>query len=173
VRLQTWAFWVGLGVLMVAFVVRIGRPRKAPRAKAPEPVAPYVERPLPLEGPWGPPKVPNSDLPADVDDVLARKCRRCHGSPTRHSAPFPLYTWTDTRGQHHGRLIYERIGLVVASGFMPNLIPANPPVERLTDAEKQILVAWSAAGGPSASLLAKAPPVSSGRGRSPKPKPSR
>jgi hypothetical protein len=165
-------FLVVLGVLMLVVVVRMERPRRPPRAKAPEPAAPYVEVPLPLEAPWGPPKVANSDLPADVDDVLARKCRRCHGSPTRNSAPFPLYTWAETRGRHHGQLIYERIGLAVASGFMPNLIPANPPVERLTAAEKEILVAWVAAGAPSASDLAKVPSVSSGRTRSPKPKPS-
>jgi hypothetical protein len=158
---------------MLAVVVRMERPKRPPRAKAPEPVAPYVEPPLPLEPPWGPPKVPNSDLPADVDDVLARKCRRCHGSPTRHSAPFPLYTWEETRGRHHGQLIYVRIGLAVASGFMPNLVPANPPVEPLTAAEKQILVAWVDAGAPSASELAKAPPVASARARTPKPKPSR
>jgi hypothetical protein len=172
VRLQAWMFLVVLGVLMLVVVVRMERPRRPPRAKAPVPAAPYVEVPLPLEAPWGPPKVPNSDLPADVDDVLARKCRRCHGSPTRNAAPFPLYTWAETRGRHHGQLIYERIGLAVASGFMPNLIPANPPVEKLTAAEKQILVAWVAAGAPSASELAKVPSASSERGRSPKPKPS-
>lgn len=141
---------------MFVVVLRI-EPRRPPRAKAPEPVASYVVPPRPLEEPWGPPKVPNSDLPADVDDVLAKKCRRCHGAPTRHSAPFPLYTWTDTRGQHHGRLVYERIGWAVETGFMPNLIPANPPIERLTDAEKQILLAWVAAGAPSASSLSPKP----------------
>jgi len=166
------AFLVVFGVLMFVVVLRMERPRRPPRAKAPEPVASYVERPRPLEEPWGPPKVPNSDLPADVDDVLAKKCRRCHGAPTRHSAPFPLYTWADTRGKHNGRPIHERIGSAVETGFMPNLIPANPPVERLTDAEKQILLAWVAAGAPSVSSLAKAPAVGSGGRRSPKPKPS-
>jgi hypothetical protein len=172
VRLQAWAFLTVFGVLMLVIVLR-ERPRRPPRAKASEPAVSYVESPQPLEAPWGPPKVPNSDLPADVDDVLAKKCRRCHGSPPRHSAPFPLYTWADTRGQHHGRPIYERIGWAVEVGFMPNLIRANPPVERLTDAEKQILIAWVRAGGPSASLLAKAPAPSSGGRHLPNPKPSR
>jgi hypothetical protein len=158
---------------MLVVVMRMERPKRPPRTRPPEPSAPYVEPPLPLEAPWGPPTVPNSDLPADVDDVLAKKCRRCHGSPVRHAAPFPLYTWADTQGRHHGQLIHERIGVVVASGFMPNMIPANPPVEPLTPAEKQILIAWAAAGGPSASSLAKARSVGSGRGRTPKPKSSR
>jgi hypothetical protein len=158
---------------MVVVVLRMERPRRPPPARVPEPAGSYVEPPLPLEAPWGPPKLPNADLPADVDEVLAKKCRRCHGAPTRHAAPFPLYTWADTRGQYHGQPIYERIGRAVESGFMPNLVPANPPVERLTDAEKQTVLAWVAAGGPSASMVARAEPVSSGTLRSPKPKPTR
>lgn len=138
---------------MLVAVLRMERPERPPRATAVAPVASYVEAPLPLEPPWGPAKQPGSDLPEAVDDVLARKCRRCHGVPARHSAPFPLYTWADTRGKHHGQPIHERIGLAVQSGFMPIMIPANPPVERLTDAEKQTLLAWVADGAPSASEL--------------------
>jgi hypothetical protein len=173
VRVPAWTFLVVLGVLMVVVVARMERPKRPPPSKPPQPATSYVEPPLPLEAPWGPPKLPNADLPADVDDVLARKCRRCHGAPTRHSAPFPLYTWADTRGPHNGQPIYERIGRAVETGFMPNLIRANPPVEPLTDAEKEIVLAWVRAGGPSASsLLAKASPAVSGK-RSPKPRPSR
>jgi hypothetical protein len=128
---------------------------------------------MPLEPPWGPPKQPGSELPADVDDVLAHKCRRCHGVPTRNGAPFPLYTWADTRALHFGNPIYVRLGLAVQSGFMPNLVPANPPVEKLTDAEKKVLLDWVAAGAPSASFVAKGAPVRSGSPRSPKPRPTR
>jgi hypothetical protein len=73
---------------------------------------------------------------------------------------------------HNGKPIYERIGLAVETGFMPNVIPANPPVERLTETEKQTLLAWVAAGAPSASFVSRAPPVRSAPRRSPKPRPS-
>jgi len=159
VHLRAWAFLIVFGVVLFVVVLRMERPHRPPKVKAPEPAGSHVEMPPPLEAPWGPPSVPDSDLPANVDDVLAKKCRRCHGSPTRHSAPFPLYTWADTRGQHHGRLIVERIGWAVETGFMPNLIPANPPVERLTDAEKQVLLAWVAAGGPRAKPTAHRAPA--------------
>jgi hypothetical protein len=153
---------------MFLVVLRKAPPRRPPPARAPTPATAYVEEPLPPEAPWGPLKQPNSELPTAVDDVLGRKCRRCHGSPTRHAAPFPLYTWSDTRGQHHGQPIYARIGQAVESGFMPNLIPANPPVERLTEAEKQTLLSWVAQGAPSASFVAAAPPAGSGK-RNPHP----
>ncbi len=157
---------------MVVVVLRMERPRRPPPSRTPAPVTSYVEAPLPPEPPWGPPKLPNADLPANVDAVLAAKCRRCHGAPTRHAAPFPLYTWADTRAVHNGQPIYQRMGMAVETGFMPQMIPANPPVERLTEEEKRTLIAWVAAGAPSESLLAQAPPVKSGARRSPKPKPT-
>lgn len=136
---------------MVVVVLRMERPRRPPPTQPIAPAAPYVEPPIPPEEPWGPLTQPNADLPAAVDDVLAKKCRRCHGSPARHSAPFPLYTWDDTRVMHNGQPIYERVGLAVKTGFMPNLIPANPPVEKLTEEEKKVVLDWVAAGAPRAS----------------------
>jgi hypothetical protein len=144
---------------MVVVVLRVERPRRPPPTRTPAPATSHVEAPLPPEPPWGPLKVPNANLPAGVDAVLAAKCRRCHGAPTRHSAPFSLYTWTDTRAVHNGQPIYQRLGNAVETGFMPQLIPANPPVEKLTDAERQTLLAWVSAGAPSQSDLATAAPV--------------
>jgi hypothetical protein len=155
VRHETWAVPLVLGVLMFAVVSRMERPKRPAPKKAAAPVTSYVEPPIPPEAPWGPLTQPNSDLPAAVDDVLARKCRRCHAVPARHSAPFPLFTWADTRGERNGEPIYQRLGKAVATGFMPNMIPANPPIEALTEAEKQTLIAWVSAGAPSASQAAK------------------
>jgi hypothetical protein len=155
VRLQNWVIPLVAALILVA-VLRVERRKRPSHATTAAPAASYVAPPIPLEPAWGPLKHPGADLPEAVDDVLATKCRRCHSAPPRHSAPFPLYTWADTRGKHHGQPIYERIGKVVESGFMPMMIPANPPVERLTDAEKQTLVAWVAEGAPSASELLQA-----------------
>ena len=32
-------------------------------------------------------------LPADVDDILERRCRPCHSDPPQMFAPLPLVTW--------------------------------------------------------------------------------
>jgi hypothetical protein len=79
---------------------------------------------------------------------LAAKCRRCHTQPPRHSAPVQLLRWEETQADRNGAPVYQHIGRVVASGYMPYAIMANPPIERLTDAEKKTLLDWVAAGGP-------------------------
>jgi hypothetical protein len=109
-----------------------------------------VAAPMPVDPPLEKVRVPNSGLPCDVDDVLAKKCRRCHTTPARHNAPFELYTWDDTRRDRLGHPLYVHIGRVVETGYMPLPIPAIPPVERLTAEEKRILVDWVDAGAPRA-----------------------
>jgi uncharacterized membrane protein len=111
--------------------------------------------PIPLEPPVETLRVPSSGLPCAVDDVLAAKCRRCHTVPTRHGAPFALLTWEDTHAVVRDRVTFEVMGRAVTSGFMPYNVQANPPVERLTDQEKQTIVDWVAAGAPRAAC----PPV--------------
>jgi hypothetical protein len=113
--------------------------REAPR---------YLPQPLPIDPPLERVRIENSGLPCDVDDVLARKCRRCHTTPARHNAPFELYTWEDTRQDRFGQPLYVHLGRVVATGFMPYAIEANPPIARLTPEEKKILLDWVAAGAP-------------------------
>jgi hypothetical protein len=164
---KAWIVPLVLAVLMLAVVLRQEPPRRAPRTKRIEPVPTFVEAPLPPEPPFAPLKHPNSELPASVDDVLARKCRRCHTLPARNGAPFALYTWLEMQAPHHGEPIYQRLGRAVESGFMPNVaIVANPPVERLTSEEKRTLLDWVAAGAPRASSSGKPPPGASVRRKS-------
>lgn len=109
--------------------------------------APVVtQAPLPLEPPLDLVRVPNSGFPCDVDDVLAAKCRRCHSTPMRHSAPFSLLTWEDTQPMLRDRPRFQVMASAVKSGFMPYNVLANPPVERLSDAEKKVIVDWVEAG---------------------------
>jgi hypothetical protein len=52
-------------------------------------------------------------------------------------------TWADTRRALGTPLVYERIGPVVESGFMPLMSDRiSPPVEPLTDSERQTLIDW-------------------------------
>ena len=104
--------------------------------------------PLPEEPPVEITRVPDSGLPCDVDDVFARKCRRCHTIPTRHGAPFVFLTWQDTQQARGDQPLSALIGRAVRSGFMPYRIEANPKVEPLTEEEKKIIIDWVDAGAP-------------------------
>jgi hypothetical protein len=164
-----------IALVVLALVVAFGRKGK-PKPVAPVPIAAPsrstepVEKPEPYTIPEDPPlgvvRVENSELPCDVDDVLARKCRRCHATPARHGAPFPMYTWTQLQVPRRDQPLYVQLGIVVKSGFMPYAIPANPPVLPLSDQEKQILLEWVGAGAPRGSCGAAAP-KSTRRGRKP------
>lgn len=144
-----------IALVLIALVVAFTRLRKSaqapakstPAAPAP-PFVPSEPEPIPLEPPFGPLRAENAELPCDVDDVLASKCRRCHSTPARHNAPFPLFTWTDLQAQRSSQPIYQVVGRVVQTGFMPIRIPANPPVEPLTEAEKKVLLDWVSSGAP-------------------------
>jgi hypothetical protein len=111
-------------------------------------LAAQAAAPLPEEPPIEITRVPDSGLPCDVDDVFARKCRRCHTIPTRHGAPFVFLTWQDTQQVRGDQPLAALIGRAVRSGFMPYRIEANPPVQPLTEEEKKIIVDWVDAGAP-------------------------
>ncbi|RYZ04139.1 MAG: hypothetical protein EOO73_24960 [Myxococcales bacterium] len=113
--------------------------------------------PMPEEPPVELLRVKSSGFPCEVDDVFARKCRRCHTVPTRHGAPFVFLTWEDTRQDRLGQPLYTVIGRAVSSGFMPYKMEANPPVQPLTEDEKKIIVDWVAAGAPKAACDPDAP----------------
>jgi hypothetical protein len=57
-------------------------------------------------------------------------------------------TWQDTQQDRGGQKLTQVIGRAVRSGFMPYRIEANPPVQQLTDDEKQIILDWVDKGGP-------------------------
>ncbi len=140
-------------VAACALAVVLGRARGAKKRAAEMPRAPAVLSPSPLppippEPPFGPLRKAGAELPCDVDDVFARKCRRCHGEPTRHGAPLTFYTWSDLHAIRGVEPVYHHVGRVVYTGSMPFQTPANPPVEPLTEAEKQIILDWVKAGAP-------------------------
>lgn len=138
-----------------------------------------ANEPAPEEPPVEMTRVADSGLPCAVDDVFAKKCRRCHTIPSRHGAPFVFLTWDDTRQDRFGQPLYVVLGRAVRTGFMPYKIEANPPVLPLTDEEKQIILDWVDAGAPketcdpNAPSAKKAPPSPSGSSpKPPKPAPS-
>ncbi|MEO6598629.1 MAG: hypothetical protein ABIQ16_02070, partial [Polyangiaceae bacterium] len=86
----------------------------------------------------------------------------------RHNAPFSLLTWDDTRGMIGDRIRYRVMASVTKSGYMPYNIPTNPPVERLTDEEKQTIADWVEAGAPKGACPPAPAASPSARGKAPK-----
>jgi hypothetical protein len=158
--------------------VVLGRARGAKKRAAvpprrPPPVfTPAEVVPPPPEPPFGPLRQAGAELPCDVDEAFAKKCRRCHGTPTRHGAPLTFYTWEDTHKLRGDAPVYKYIGRAVATDAMPFRTLTNPPIEPLTAAETTAILDWVAAGAPRGNCEpAAAPstkPASSGR-RKPRP----
>ncbi len=86
----------------------------------------------------------------EAQPILAVKCGRCHAEPPENGAPFPLATYADVqRTDARGRPRYERMQSAIETSFMPaTFVKLEPPVEPLTDAEREVLLAWLVAGAP-------------------------
>jgi len=61
---------------------------------------------------------PSAELPCAVEAVLKDKCQRCHQSPTKNGAPFPLLVWNDLLYDYGGPA-YEAMYRAVKLDFMP------------------------------------------------------
>lgn len=124
------------------------RAKAEARAKEAARRAALPPQPLPEEPPVETLRVSDSGIPCKVDDAFAAKCRRCHTVPTRHGAPFVFLTWQDMQQERAGQKLPALIGRAVRSNFMPYRIEANPPVQPLTEEEKQAILEWVDAGAP-------------------------
>lgn len=58
-------------------------------------------------------------FPCEVFDVLVARCHACHTDPTMNGAPFPLLQFEKTREEYAGNPIWQRMQLVIGTGFMP------------------------------------------------------
>lgn len=87
-------------------------------------------------------------LPCDVDAVLAKNCRKCHGAPPQFGAPMPLMTHADlvaAAPSDPSKKVHDRILEKVTDDADPMPPPPNP---RLTPGEIETLRAWVQAGAP-------------------------
>lgn len=100
-------------------------------------------------------------LPAEIDDILKRRCRMCHSDPTRMFAPMPLVTWEDVqalRSQNTGEFVFEAIGRRIHDEKFPMPPLPAPSLSdeqkaawpKLTREEIDTLDAWIADCAPSA-----------------------
>lgn len=92
-------------------------------------------------------------LPADVDQILESRCRRCHGHPTDNFAPMPLVTWNDTQDpapSDPDKPVYVRIGERIRNPDFPMPPARTDELAAFTEEERHMLEAWIAAGAPPA-----------------------
>lgn len=106
-------------------------------------------------GPSGSPGV--GGLPCDVDAVLAKGCRTCHGATPAFGAPMPLASLADLRADskaYPGKKVFERVGARIHDDASPMPQPPNP---RLPSADAAVLDRWIAAGAPAGTEACAAP----------------
>ncbi len=90
--------------------------------------------------------MPVTNLPCAVDAILAKNCRTCHENPPKFGAPMPLVTRDDLLAlAKDGRRRVEVALARIADDADP--MPP-PPNERLSQADRDTLAAWVAAGAP-------------------------
>lgn len=100
--------------------------------------------------PWPSPDgaVAGGALPCDVDDLLARRCRSCHGASPAFGAPMPLASYADLHAPARSdpsRPVFALVGARIHDDVHP--MP-QPPNARLSSADSATLDAWIAAGAP-------------------------
>ena len=96
-------------------------------------------------------------FPCDVGAIVVPKCGRCHVPPGASCGqgcllgPFPLSTWQDMHAEIGAQAAWERSAAAIETGFMPlRLDTLTPPVEPLSETEKQVLRDWFDACAPPA-----------------------
>jgi hypothetical protein len=93
-----------------------------------------------------------SQLPCDVDAILAKNCWACHSDPPQFGAPMSLMTWDALHAPaptDRSRSVYELVPERIANDAAP--MPP-PPSARLGDADRKTLTDWASTGAPSSSV---------------------
>ncbi|MCC6903849.1 MAG: hypothetical protein IT377_33080 [Polyangiaceae bacterium] len=92
---------------------------------------------------------PKAQLPCDIAQILETRCQRCHQSPAKNGAPFPLLTYMDLFGDYGGP-IYQAAYKAVKVDFMPYCAEGSScagtvsdgPVQPLSAEQKATLLAY-------------------------------
>lgn len=80
----------------------------------------------------------------EASGVLEAKCQRCHVGTGLNGAPFPLVTYDDTQViDAAGDPRWKRMQAMVEMDAMPpDFVKLDPPAEKLTASEKELLLSW-------------------------------
>lgn len=109
----------------------------------------------PEGGTSGAPVTPDGvvgNLPCNVDAILAKNCRECHGSTPKFGAPMSLVTADDLHApakSNPARRVYELVPERITNDARP--MP-QPPNARLGAADVATLTSWAGSGAPAGSV---------------------
>jgi hypothetical protein len=95
-------------------------------------------------------------LPCDVDAILAKHCRDCHGMTPRFGAPMSLVSLADLKAPSKSdakRPVYEQVESRIHDDAHP--MP-QPPNARLEAADLATIDSWVAAGAPAGDSTCRA-----------------
>ena len=88
----------------------------------------------------------------DAYKIVNCVCQQCHQDPVQHGASMPLMTYEDTQAPFpfptSKTFVWEKMQAAVSSRFMPLTSDptVTPPVEPLSDADRNTLLDWFAQG---------------------------
>lgn len=134
--------------MLLAAAVAVSIARRLPKSsvEAPEVELWDYSAPPPPEPLFPSPNARRVVTWCQARDVLRERCQRCHTSPTAFGAPFPLLEYTDVDREYppgSGERLSTRIQQVVRHHVMPPLgLALDPPVEPLSEAQKDVLLVW-------------------------------
>jgi hypothetical protein len=95
--------------------------------------------------------IPGAPLPCEIDDVLERNCRKCHGVTTKFGAPMSLVSWEDLNAptpSDASKKVYQEAARRV---HLPDTDPARMPQKpnpALSAMDLATFDAWIAGGAP-------------------------
>lgn len=146
------AAYAALALLLVTSLAQ--RLWKRARIENPQPMhdeSDFLAWPLPAE-PWAAnPSASRLVRWCSVKHLLEQRCARCHSTPATLGAPFPLLTYADTRRafpEGSDSVVLDRMAHAIRHRIMPPLtLPVEPPVQPLSEAEKDLLLVWIEEGG--------------------------
>lgn len=80
----------------------------------------------------------------EASEVLQAKCQRCHVGMGLNGAPFPLVSYDDTQViDAAGAPRWKRMQTMVEMDAMPpDFVKLDPPAQKLTAGEKELLLRW-------------------------------
>lgn len=93
--------------------------------------------------------MPGAPIPCEVQRVLQRNCLRCHGEHKEYGAPYSFTSLEEIHRVRGGQPLYRRMHEALEEDFMPPVtLNVEPPVQDISDADRDVLLEWTQAGAP-------------------------
>lgn len=94
-------------------------------------------------------QLPESPIPCEVQQVLEHNCLRCHGEKKQYGAPYSFTSLEEIHRVRGGEPLYRRMLDALEEDFMPPVtLKVEPPVQDISDADREVLLEWTRAGAP-------------------------